>query len=184
MGLVLPVDATQPDLWPPGGQTATHSDTLRHTRPRENVVFSTRGVGSSPTSGSSKPASRAGFRIPTSIGGQRNWSTEGGPGAHTGVGGEEYSESHTFGNALPFPCADLECQIPARPAKGPALLGASRSAPATSSVSSVQRAATLRPAEPSGATRTVWSRCPEAGLGPSSVRRASRWARHRRCASR
>ncbi len=70
-------------LWPPGGQTATHPDTLRHTRPRENVVFSARGVGSSPTSGISKPASDGGFRAHYSVGGQRgariSRATEGGP---------------------------------------------------------------------------------------------------------
>lgn len=60
--------------WPPRGQTATHRDTSRHTRPRENVVFWVRAVGSSPTSGTSRPASRAGFRVPT-----RSLGASGGP---------------------------------------------------------------------------------------------------------
>ena len=46
-------------------------DTSRHTRPRENVFFSPLAVGSSPTSGTSKPASDAGFRGYYSVGGER-----------------------------------------------------------------------------------------------------------------
>ena len=108
-----------PYLWPPGGQAMTHWDTLRHTSPRENVVFSTRGVGSSPTSGSRKPASRAGFGVPTGVEGQRGaretLQPKVGQLPTTEVAEELLRERHAE-EGTSFPSVDLEGQIPATPA--------------------------------------------------------------------